>query len=173
MQRLFVGAVAAVTVRMIFMDKLGIAFADGAAVGVGGEPQGFERLSIRIAQHMAIAGRGRFAVGGIARAYGVQRIGKIGPTRPRIGAVRGKGAGFALPPRIRGLRGINLVASHAGKIVEARVKRADMVEAQPAPRGRRTIFGQAIKRRCAKLSGFGAAFDRASARAVADPAMKS
>ncbi|GEM_PF-4178691 len=68
-----------------------------------------------------------------SRADGIQRIGKVCPTRHPVDARCGAESGnFGLPIGTGSLRAVNLVRAHPLKPVIARVEFAHMLKAEPA-----------------------------------------
>ena len=140
--------VAAVAIGMVAADKLRVALAQRAPVGVHVQSQGLQRAPVLAGEWAAVAPLGH-GLAAEARLDRVKGVVEIGPARRPVGV--GEGAGLALPAGIGALRIGDLVGAHAGEEIIAGVEGADMVEAQPAPRARPVEAGAVIAGR-AKLA---------------------
>src|SRR3954452_11386833 len=131
-------AVAAVLVRVVAADEARIALAQLVAVGVFAQAKDRQRPPLSLAEPRCTA----LADMPKSGRYRVERIGKVAPTRRRIGTVRGKLPARALPPGKRRLRVVDLVRGHALEVIVLRIMFADMVEAQETQSARAVEIGR-------------------------------
>src|SRR4051812_43976538 len=170
LQCFLVAAVAAVAVGMVKADELGIAGAKAAAVDVEIEAEHAQMPAVALADLAPVGAHPRPPVGE-ARADRVERVDEIGPARRRRSAGGAEGAGLAVPAAIGVLGLADLVCAHPLEIIIARIERADMIEAEPAPVARPVETGP-VRAGRAELAGRVAAGLGADLRPPFDPSVK-